>query len=76
MAKTGMIERNNKRRRLAARDAEKRSDLKTSRTTKTCRWRSGLQQGLSLRNCRATDRQRASATAARLRAVRAPFTGS
>ncbi len=28
MAKTGMIERNNKRRRLAARDAEKRSDLK------------------------------------------------
>jgi len=28
MAKTGMIERNNKRRRLAARDAEKRSALK------------------------------------------------
>ena len=28
MAKTGMIERNNKRRRLSARDAEKRSALK------------------------------------------------
>ena len=28
MAKTGMIERNNKRRRIAARDAEKRSALK------------------------------------------------
>ncbi len=28
MAKTGMIERNNKRRRIAARDAGKRSDLK------------------------------------------------
>jgi small subunit ribosomal protein S14 len=28
MAKTGMIERNNKRRRLAARDANKRADLK------------------------------------------------
>lgn len=28
MAKTGMIERNNKRRRLTARDAEKRSALK------------------------------------------------
>jgi small subunit ribosomal protein S14 len=28
MAKTGMIERNNKRRRLAARDAEKRAALK------------------------------------------------
>jgi small subunit ribosomal protein S14 len=28
MAKTGMIERNNKRRRITARDAEKRSDLK------------------------------------------------
>ena len=28
MAKTGMIERNNKRRRLAARDAEKRKALK------------------------------------------------
>ena len=28
MAKTGMIERNNKRRRLAARDAAKRSELK------------------------------------------------
>ena len=29
MAKTGMIERNNKRRRLSARDAEKRAELKT-----------------------------------------------
>ena len=28
MAKTGMIERNNKRRRMARRDAEKRSELK------------------------------------------------
>ena len=28
MAKTGMIERNNKRRRISARDAEKRSALK------------------------------------------------
>jgi small subunit ribosomal protein S14 len=28
MAKTGMIERNNKRRRLSARDAEKRATLK------------------------------------------------
>jgi small subunit ribosomal protein S14 len=28
MAKTGMIERNDKRRRLAARDAQKRADLK------------------------------------------------
>jgi small subunit ribosomal protein S14 len=28
MAKTGMIERNNKRRRLSARDAEKRAELK------------------------------------------------
>ncbi len=28
MAKTGMIERNSKRRRLAARDAQKRSELK------------------------------------------------
>jgi small subunit ribosomal protein S14 len=28
MAKTGMIERNNRRRRLAARDAAKRSELK------------------------------------------------
>ncbi|MFT4079970.1 30S ribosomal protein S14 [Rhodomicrobium lacus] len=28
MAKTGMIERNNKRRRIAARDAEKRLELK------------------------------------------------
>ncbi len=28
MAKTGMIERNNKRRRLSARDAEKRASLK------------------------------------------------
>ncbi|MGO9545050.1 MAG: 30S ribosomal protein S14 [Rhodomicrobium sp.] len=28
MAKTGMIERNNKRRRITARDAEKRLDLK------------------------------------------------
>jgi small subunit ribosomal protein S14 len=28
MAKTGMIERNNKRKRITARDAQKRSDLK------------------------------------------------
>ncbi|MGO8954311.1 MAG: 30S ribosomal protein S14 [Rhodomicrobium sp.] len=28
MAKTGMIERNNKRRRISARDAQKRADLK------------------------------------------------
>ncbi|MFY9642227.1 MAG: 30S ribosomal protein S14 [Rhodomicrobium sp.] len=28
MAKTGMIERNNKRRRITARDAQKRADLK------------------------------------------------
>ncbi|KAI96234.1 30S ribosomal protein S14 [Rhodomicrobium vannielii ATCC 17100] len=34
MAKTGMIERNNKRRRIAARDAEKRSELKAIATDK------------------------------------------
>ena len=34
MAKTGMIERNNKRRRLAARDAEKRKALKDIATDK------------------------------------------
>ncbi len=34
MAKTGMIERNNKRRRLSARDAEKRSALKETANNK------------------------------------------
>ncbi len=35
MAKTGMIERNNKRRRLSARDAEKRAALKEIANNKT-----------------------------------------
>ncbi len=35
MAKTGMIERNNKRRRLSARDAEKRAALKEIADNKT-----------------------------------------
>ncbi len=35
MAKTGMIERNNKRRRLSARDAEKRAALKEIANDKT-----------------------------------------
>jgi small subunit ribosomal protein S14 len=34
MAKTGMIERNNKRRRMSARDAEKRAALKTTANDK------------------------------------------
>ncbi len=34
MAKTGMIERNNKRRRLSARDAEKRAALKETANNK------------------------------------------
>jgi len=35
MAKTGMIERNNKRRRLAARDASKRASLKEIASDRT-----------------------------------------
>jgi len=34
MAKTGMIERNNRRRRMSARDAEKRSALKATANNK------------------------------------------